>query len=549
MPTYVALIYGEDADWMDEAHRDQTAEYGEFGRSGGEGHRRRPRTAAHEHGHHRARPGRQGRRRRHQRRAVRRDEGGARRVLRARVRRPRRGDPLGRADPRRLAGVGRGPPGPRHGTRLIHPPDRLAETIRVERGRVLASLTRALGSLDLAEDAVQDAAVAALERWPRDGVPDDPRAWLTVVARNRALDRLRREAKRSGKEATTMDPFGGEPSPLPDSVVRDDQLRLIFTCCHPALALEARVALSLRTLCGSVDGRDRAGAARARGDDGQAPGTGQGARSSVPTSRTVSRPTTSCPIGSLAVLAVVYLVFTEGHTATSGEHLVRFDLCDEAAPARPPAARAAARRSRGRRVCSPCCCSPTPAGRRGSTPGRPRAARRPGPHPLGRCRDRRRRRARRRGPATFRRCAGAVPAAGRHRRLPRDQPRRSRPPTGGDRRALRPAGDAVTSPVVALNRAVAVGERDGPPPGWTWSTRSRASSTSTCGTSARADLLRRLGRGEESGRRLPSRPRAARHRPPSAASSTVDWRKSRLRSDRFPRRSCSRDRHDRPADS
>ena len=97
---------------------------------------------------------------------------------------------------------------------------------------------------------MQDAAVAALERWPRDGVPDDPRAWLTVVARNRALDRLRREAKRSGKEATTMDPFGGEPSPLPDSVVRDDQLRLIFTCCHPALALEARVALSLRTLCG-----------------------------------------------------------------------------------------------------------------------------------------------------------------------------------------------------------------------------------------------------------------------------------------------------------
>jgi len=176
---------------------------------------------------------------------------------------------------------------------------------------------------------VQDAAVVALERWPRDGIPDDPRAWLTVVARNRAVDRLRREGKRAGKETTTMALFGGEPSPLPDTVVRDDQLRLIFTCCHPALSLEARVALSLRTLCGlSTAAIARAllvpeptmakRLVRAKGKI-----TGAHIPYRVPADHEL-------PDRLPGVLGVVYLVFTEGHTATSGEQLVRIDLCDEA---------------------------------------------------------------------------------------------------------------------------------------------------------------------------------------------------------------------------
>jgi RNA polymerase sigma-70 factor (ECF subfamily) len=129
----------------------------------------------------------------------------------------------------------------------------LERMIRHEGGRVLATLVRLTGDITLAEDAVQDAVLEALARWPRDGVPTNPAAWLTTVARNRALDVIRREARRTEKEsaAVMLDQVTvamGEATS--DSMVRDDLLRLIFTCCHPALAPEARIALALRTLCG-----------------------------------------------------------------------------------------------------------------------------------------------------------------------------------------------------------------------------------------------------------------------------------------------------------
>ena len=134
--------------------------------------------------------------------------------------------------------------------------DRLAETVRTEGARILATLVRTVGSLPIAEDAVQEAALRALRDWPRTGVPDEPRAWLTVTARRVAIDIIRREGMRAGKERASMNLAGPDAVPdimpdLPsDSVVHDDRLRLIFTCCHPSLALDAQVTLALRTLCG-----------------------------------------------------------------------------------------------------------------------------------------------------------------------------------------------------------------------------------------------------------------------------------------------------------
>lgn len=124
----------------------------------------------------------------------------------------------------------------------------LAETVRMEGTRILATLIRTVGSLVIAEDAVQEAALRALREWPRTGVPDEPRAWLTVTARRVAIDLLRREGARAQKERASVEL--AVPDLPPESVVADDRLRLIFTCCHPALGLEAQVTLALRTLCG-----------------------------------------------------------------------------------------------------------------------------------------------------------------------------------------------------------------------------------------------------------------------------------------------------------
>ena len=126
------------------------------------------------------------------------------------------------------------------------------DAFREEWGRVVATLIGSTGDWDLAEECAQEAFAQALDRWPRDGVPDRPGAWLTTVARNRALDRLRRRTNEAAKlaQVAVLARDGGDGEVLDDSGVRDDRLRLMFTCCHPALPLEAQVALTLRTLAG-----------------------------------------------------------------------------------------------------------------------------------------------------------------------------------------------------------------------------------------------------------------------------------------------------------
>ncbi|MDX6430281.1 MAG: polymerase sigma-70 factor, subfamily [Streptosporangiaceae bacterium] len=201
--------------------------------------------------------------------------------------------------------------------------DAAARLVREEGARVLATLIRVTGDIDLAQDAVQDAVVRALERWPRDGVPDNPRAWLTVTAKWRAIDVVRREARRAGKEAEAVSFL--DPVPEPAEVVRDDLLRLVFTCCHPALSSEAQVALALRTLGGlsTVE--------VARGlmvPEATMAKRLTRAKQKIAQARIPYRvPAAEELPGRLkGVAATIYLIFNEGYAAGAGEDRVRVAL-------------------------------------------------------------------------------------------------------------------------------------------------------------------------------------------------------------------------------